>query len=604
MKLRHLVSLFALALASPLSAQAPSADDPPVTLTVVPSSIAKGGHVTLSGLAYPQPGVPVQLTITLPTGAPTVLTVTPDSKGRYSAIFAQTGAEGEYKINATQGKSTAATGDFKVQSVTLDIDEDVADNKALLGQPADLVKAVKAAVDNVPDSPAKTDMEAKLDQLSDQVKQLPDQSAKLAQALAPYKQMVTSNPDAATILQPMFDHLAQLGDEEKQSREKFAKEVQKSEAGSKTCDAIDHATQALKAVPEMIAILKKPYDFALAFTQSMVRSEAPAGAEKGVDAVGALAKGLPGAVSSPKSSLATNEIALGSETDVANSIVAHIPAQLRATPAYKFVVAETKKMLPTATGSIKGPLALFDKVTALAGDVIAYANEQLFAKYCEKFTGNFTSTMTAHFFTKPDATGKQIEWWGYSTAIKGKITLRYPKEAAGTAVVLSGQVEGGATRFTYHEDVFNAGIFGKMVKGGIVHLLDVAPAATDNGEGGMTNAMTSPTSFYIPITGTYGNGKVTLALSDARADFNMDYTKARTFYVTMAPTTLMLPVMGHFTLPYVGAGFILPHVLKGDFPVQTVGKTLVIQSTASKDFPGNQNDAVYTIDMKICNPDC
>ncbi|MEO8880165.1 MAG: hypothetical protein ABI446_07170, partial [Gemmatimonadaceae bacterium] len=222
-----------------------------------------------------------------------------------------------------------------------------------------------------------------------------------------------------------------------------------------------------------------------------------------------------------------------------------------------------KKMLPTATGSIKGPLASFDKVTALAGDVIAYANEQLFAKYCEKFTGNFTSTMTAHFFTKPDATGKQIEWWGYSTAIKGKITLRYPKEAAGTAVVLSGQVEGG-----------------------------------------MTNAMTSPTSFYIPITGTYGNGKVALALSDARADFNMDYTKARTFYVTMAPTTLMLPVMGHFTLPYVGAGFILPHVLKGDFPVQRVGKTLVIQSTASKDFPANQNDAVYTIDMKVCNPDC
>ncbi|MEO7039313.1 MAG: hypothetical protein ABI446_06685 [Gemmatimonadaceae bacterium] len=219
MKLRHLVSLFALALASPLSAQAPSADDPPVTLTVVPSSIAKGGHVTLSGLAYAQPGVPVQLSIALPTGAPTVLTVTPDAKGRYSAIFAQTGTEGEYRISATQGKSTAATGDFKVQSVTLDIDEDVADNKALLGQPADLVKAVKAAVDNVPDSPAKTDMEAKLDQLTDQVKQLPDQSAKLAQALAPYKQMVTSNPDAAAILQPMFDHLAQLDDEEKKSRE-------------------------------------------------------------------------------------------------------------------------------------------------------------------------------------------------------------------------------------------------------------------------------------------------------------------------------------------------------------------------------------------------
>ncbi len=371
-----------------------------------------------------------------------------------------------------------------------------------------------------------------------------------------------------------------------------------------TCDAIDHATQALKAVPEMMEIAKKPFDFAVGFATSMVKSELPASAAAGVDAAGKLTTGLPKAAGKPNESLAENELEVGSESEIAEKLVEHIPESVRSTPGYAFAVSESKKYLPKIVDGAEGPLGVFDKVTSLAGDVIAYANEQLFAKYCQKFEGEFTATMTAHFYSKPVGGHDPVEWWNFSTAIKGKLTLRYPKDATGQAVALSGQFEGGATHFTYFENVFSTDLYGAMIKGGYYGHKDVAPAATDNAEGGMVNALTSPTSFYVPVTGQYAGGKITLTLGAARTDFNDTFTRAHTFYVVIAPLTLMLPVMGHFTLPYMNAHFILDHLIKGDYDVGQAGKTMVLEIKEAKNLPGPQNLGVYGMELKACNPGC
>src|SRR6185437_2849944 len=215
----------------------------------------------------------------------------------------------------------------------------------------------------------------------------------------------------------------------------------------------------------------------------------------------------------------------------------------------------------------------------------------LFAKYCEKFEGEFTATMTAHFYSKPVAGHDPVEWWNFSTAIKGKLTLRYPKDASGKAVALSGQFEGGATHFTYYENVFSTDLYGAMIKGGYYGHKDVPPAATDNAEGGIVNALSSPTSFYVPVTGQYAGGKITLTLGAARTDFNDTYTRAHTFYVVIAPSTLMLPVMGHFTLPYMNAHFILDHLIKGDYDVGQAGKIMLLEMKGTKSLPGPRTSA-------------
>jgi hypothetical protein len=605
---RILAFLVACACAAPLAAQAPAlnASDPAVTLVLSPTELPTNGTVKISGMAYPQPGVQVHVTVTPPSGGPSVLVAPQDKNGNYAITFGSTKSQGLYKVSAQAGaKSGPALAEFNVHTYLIDIDDAVADNKSFLEDMDKLVTAVKKEVDGVPDSPAKTEMETKLDALDQAEKPIADQTTHLAAALAPFKTMVTQQPDAEETLQPMFDHLSQLDDQMKKSKVELDQEIEESQKGSQTCDAIDHATAALKAVPDMIGIAKKPWQFAAAFGTNMAKSELPEKAGPGADAIGGLVKNLPGAAGKPTESLAENEMELGSETEIAEKMVERIPASVRQTPGYKFAVEESKKFVPSIVEGTKSPIEMFDKATTLAGAVVAYANEQLFGKYCEKFEGDFTATMLAHFYSKANGDGKPTEWWTYSTAVKGKITLRYPKGASGKAVALSGQLEGGATRFTYKSNVFTSSLFGSNMFGAGEYLTkDVAPAATDNATGGMVNSLISPTSFYIPLTGQLDGGKMTITLGDARSDFNETYTQGHTFFVVIAQRTLGLPMMGHFTLPYVKAAFILNQVVKGDYDVETKGNTMMVEKTATRERPANQNLAVYTIEMKACNPGC
>ena len=586
-------------------APAPSAGgDPGATVTAAPADLPTNGTVTLSGLAYPEPGVQIRLTVTPPAGGPEVLLTTPDKDGRYSFLYGHTQAQGLYKVSAQAGKGAPSTAQFTVKTYLIDIDEDVADNKALLEEPAKLIAAVKHEVDNTPDSPAKTEMEDKLDKLATAVRPLADQAPKLKAALAPFQDMIKQREDADLVLDRMFYHLAQLNQEAKDAKDRAEKEIADSQKALPACDKIDQATMALRAIPDMLSIAKKPWQFAAAFATNMAKSALPPSAGPGADAVGTLVAKLPAAAGKPTEALAEGELELGSETEVAEKIVDHIPESVRATPAYKFVVTETKKFVPTIVDGTKSPLDMLDKAMSLAADVAGFAGEQLFAQYCEKFEGPVTATMVAHFYSKTTAGNEPTEWWTYSTEIKGTLTLRYPKTAEGNSVALSGQIQGGATRFTYKSNVFTDDLYGKMARGGIVRTKDIAPLATDNGSGGFVNSLASPTSFFIPVTGQFSDGHITIEMQDARTDFNETYTRGYTFYVVIAPTTLMLPVLGHFTLPYVGAHFLLDHLFKGDYTVEQSGKTMLIRKVASQDYPANHNMATYTINLKACNPGC
>lgn len=611
--MRSLIIAIACVIARALAAQTPDTSGASVTMSVTPPAISTNGTVTVSGLAYPQPGVKISMTVTPPSGAATTIDLAPNASGRYTSTFSKTSAEGEYKVSVQEGaKGAPARSTFTVRSYLVDIDADVADNKAFLEASASFVAAVKKGVDNMPDSPARAGMEAKLAPLEAETKKLPDQSAKLARAFANVKQMMTGHPDAAPALQPFFDHLAHLDEQAKVDRKDIDKQIAESEKSLAACDAIDHATQALKALPQMITIAKRPFDFAVAFFTNMAASVAPPGAAGPIAAGGAMAAGMPKAAGKPTESLVENEIELGSESEIAERLVDRIPESVRGTPGYRFVVAESKRFLPTIVdglGERNGSLHLFNQVTQLAGDIAAYANDQLFAQYCEKFEGPFTATMEAHFYSKPQPDGSIPEWWSYTTTIAGTMVLRYPRSAAGKAVALSGQIEGGATRFTYKEDVFNSDLYGKMVKGGKVYVIDVPPPATDNASGGMTNSITSPTAFFIPVTGQFANGAITLTLGDARTDFNPTYTKAHTVYGVAAPSTLMLPVYGHFSLPYKDAHWIVYSAMdfKNGAPVLTVSSgahMMKVDRTFDTRHPGPQNLGHYTMHLTLCNPGC
>ena len=110
-------------------------------------------------------------------------------------------------------------------------------------------------------------------------------------------------------------------------------------------------------------------------------------------------------------------------------------------------------------------------------------------------------------------------------------------------------------------------------------------------------------------TGQFADGAISLTLGDARTDFNPTYTKAHTVYGVAAPSTLMLPVYGHFSLPYKNAHWIVYSAMdfKNGAPVLTVSSgahQLKLDHTVDTRHPGPQNLGHYTMHLTLCNPGC
>jgi hypothetical protein len=618
---RLLVMLFGPLVVARAQMPAPDPNAPGLTLTISPVEAPMNGRVTISGIAFPDVAGQVRVTISMPSGGPSVLVVSPDAHGRYSIVFGQTGAEGTYKVSAVAGpKGVPATASFTVKNYLLDIDEDVADNKALLSEDSILVVAVKKKVDDAPDSPARTDMEAKLDALAQATKKASAQTAKLASFLKPFKDIVTRDPAAAAALQPLFDHLSQLDARAKKARATIKAEVEGSAKDGETCDRLDHATEALKMVPEAMAILYEPYEFVTGVATAMAKSKLPPEARGSVDAAATAANlahtlgdartaenaadAWKDAQRSAKETIADAELDAGMESKYGEKLVDMLPESFRATEGYRFAVGEIKKILPTIISGQTEAHDVFKIGATVAGDALAYGQNKLFARYCDKFEGGFTATMIAHFYSTNTDSSKSVEWWGYSTTIHGTIVLRYPKSVMGRAVQLTGQIEGGATDFRYREDVFNSALFGKITQGGKVRTADFAPAAADNAEGGVINSLASPTSFMIPIRGVFNEGTITMTMGDATADFDPEYTKAHTVYMVTATNLVGWPVFGHFSLPYVNARFILNHLIDGTYTVERSGSAMVVSKKDRQERPARGNLAIYTIDLKACNPGC
>ena len=615
-----------IAFASAARAQAPDPNDPGFTLVVTPATIPTNGRVTISGLAFPDSRTQVHLTIAGPSGSPATLVTSAGANGRYSIGFGGTQTQGTYNVTAQVGTGGVSLhGTFTVKTYLINFNDNVAKSKALLTADSTLVETLKKALDKIPDSPSKQDMGKKLDELKKVTDKGPAQAANLAEMTQPFVQLVQSHPETMPFVQPLFNHLSDLSEEATKTTQQINAEIEGSKTKLNDCDQIDHMTESLKTVPEAFSTALEPFDFILGFSKNIANQVAPPGSASAVNAAAEaanLAHSLNDARNgedaadawekaqvAAKTTLAKNEIESGMETKYGEKLAASIRASLKSNPGYKLAVSEIKKFLPQLVAGNAEPQKLFQMGAKLASDILAFGSDQLFSKYCQKFAGDFTGTMTAHFFANssgPD--GMPVEWWTFSTAIKGKVALRYPKAASGTAVQLSGQLEGGATGFTYKEDVFNTVLFGRMIKGGTVHKVDIAPVATDNGEGGAFNAMTSATSFYIPVTGQLVGKTITLSMEPSRADFNEAYTKAHTVYAVTAPTTLGLPVWGHFDLPYMNAHFIFEHLIKNGsdnrFDVERQGDKMIIDRKENKTLPGNGNSATYTLELKACNPEC
>lgn len=556
--------LSAIGLLSIPAAFAQPQDEPDVTVAATPGSVPVGGAVRLTGTCYPQPGVPVILVVTPPgdakdpavAAASTTLNATPAAGGDYSVSFAKTQKAGLYAVSARMGtQGASATTQFAVRPLGQVLDDVPKQERKLTTDTVVLIDTAVGAITNLPDSPARTQLLANLSKLGAQTKQLPDQSAKLATALQPFKQLASDHPETGPTLQPLFDKLDGWNGQAQKADDQLQAQIAQTRQKLASCDRLDQTIEALKAVSAALNFAGEPFKILFNFENDFVASRAPAA--------------LPG-------SLANDSNA-------------------------KFAVSEAAKFAPTVLGAVSGPVGMFGIAAGLITDAITQAEQNAFDKYCQKFEGPFTARMEARFYA---AGHVNDPWWTYSIDIAGKLVLRYPKDAAGKAVALTGQFEGGATRFTYDEEVWKNSDLFKLVKGGIVAKRDQAPIATPHldYEGSLFGAYSSPTSFYIPVSGQFANGRITFKLENARTDFNAAYTQAHTFYVVVSLYALV-PVPGHFSLPYKDAHWVLDHYTF-DYPVTQTANSMFIQKHDEQSRPTNGTKAYYTLDLKACNPGC
>jgi hypothetical protein len=255
-------------------------------------------------------------------------------------------------------------------------------------------------------------------------------------------------------------------------------------------------------------------------------------------------------------------------------------------------------------------------VQKMAFDLAQYAASRVFERYCSVFQGPIAGTMAAEAFDRGTL------WWKYRTEIQGELVLRYPKDAAGDVIALTGEFLGNATSFRSWDQAVLV-LFPKLAMGTVFKTIRLEPFALGaskalaDGKGGF-NPLTStiekggvivrnyltPAFFKVPVRGELRGTTLRIELQEA----NVDFDDARTKVIQiMLPVLSLMPTVQDYALPYKGARFIMFRALNdgpAEFEVQTAGKQMVIQRTFHRERNNNGTTGTYDLSIKACNPGC
>jgi hypothetical protein len=215
---------------------------------------------------------------------------------------------------------------------------------------------------------------------------------------------------------------------------------------------------------------------------------------------------------------------------------------------------------------------------------IAIASK-VFAMYCEKFEGPMSGTMSAEFLS---AAGQK--WWKYSFGITGKAVLRYPKNAKGNSIPLSGEFVGTATNFKSADNAIPV-LYPGLSKGTVFRQIHrIEPQ--------------SGQAFRVPIRGTLTGDTLRLELQAAATDFEGSVVKVR---MALLPVLSMRIQVEDYELPYKGAHHLLLRSMNNEpleLKVQRAGKMMFLEKKLQTQRGGGTAIGNYNVTLKACNPGC
>jgi hypothetical protein len=260
-------------------------------------------------------------------------------------------------------------------------------------------------------------------------------------------------------------------------------------------------------------------------------------------------------------------------------------------------------------------------------DLSQYVANRFFEKYCQQFQGPVSGTMSAEFYHQGQT------WWRYTVEIQGQLTLRYPKDAAGDAIALTGEFVGNATKFRSWDDIRvkfpeargsiikslrrepltlgdmafmgDSKFAGTKIAGQEVPSFNPITSTLDKG-GPIVKGLLTPAFFRIPVRGDLRGDNLRLELQSAVKDFGDQQVSVTS---VMFSVLSLMPHVVKYTLPYKDAHWILSSAMDArtapvEFKVSRTAATITLERKFHQDKPNAATRGVYDLSVKACNPGC
>jgi hypothetical protein len=551
--------LLVLLLVWPLTraaAQGLASAPTPVEAAVRPSAVLPGAAVTIAGTSF-QVGTraTVSVVVAPPGGAPVTLSAPLDAAGGWSIGFSQTRTVGRYAVTATapDGRGSARTS-FDVLAVgaaTQVVDKDI---DTVLAEEERVFDAIDTVLARAPPSPPAAAAQQKAANGKATRAKLQADWSRAKDEIERLNQLITDYPILMTSAE-LMDAMGGVAGLQPELEARAPDLVQAEKAiakASNLCENLDDINEALSLVSLLTDLMGKPLE-------------------------------------------KLNNLLL--DKDFPDRLLANVPPDQRTTN-FKLAVSESfKALVAIARG---GPLG-FGTLAAFASDLAGFMAQQVFDTYCEKFTGPFTAQFSEELFQGP------ISFWSYTETLKGKISLRYQKDAGDGAIPLTGELDGNGTAFTLKENL-RALEKDLRVRAGLVARKAFAPiGASFVAQAGRLVRTLVPSSFSVPITGTLKGNQLTFTIPEGGGRDFSSQVVGRAIYVFLAPAA-PLPSVQVARLDYQKAWWVLSRGTEGS-PTFTVTvpagqKYSLIQRSFSREQQMARFKVTFKVDIQACNPDC
>jgi hypothetical protein len=248
----------------------------------------------------------------------------------------------------------------------------------------------------------------------------------------------------------------------------------------------------------------------------------------------------------------------------------------------------------------------------MIGDLVQFASNELFKKYCTEYKGPINGDYELEFKNN----GKM--YMRYKLTYEGKISLYCSKqnlESAQKATSskipkFSGYIEGNVTKVDFTDDVW--AVEDKSDWDEIKNQRIPAPvipaniSEKDPGFGAVARAAT-PGSFYFPIEGQMVQEKMIIKLMGTRSDFT-DAFANRTIVVVKAKQEPHNVTGAVFNYPITTARFILTRSMRMadasptvTIPIKTKNGVGTIENQYSRTETPNDTKVVFNLKLKMSN---